>query len=208
MKQTEPFIITINRQLGSGGAFVGQELAKRLGIFYADREIVTRAAKDLSMLVEDVESYDEKVSSFWQSFLKMYSFGTPDGYMPPQINIPTDRELFDAESEIIKRIAKEGSAVVIGRCGCYVLRDHPHLIRVYLHSDPGFRKFRIQQMKNVTTEAAAKMMQQSDKERALYFQTFTGKEWADARMYDLAINTSKIGLEKTVDLIVKYIEQL
>jgi cytidylate kinase len=205
MKETSPFVITISRQLGSGGAYVGQQLAKNLNVFYADREIIGQAAKQLSVLKEDLESRDEKILSFWQSFIQSFAIA-PDVYMPPQIIAPTDRELFKVETKIIEHIAKERSAVIIGRCGAYVLREHPNHVNIFLHSDITFRKSRIQSLYNVSEEVAGKMIAQSDKERALYHHTFTGKEWTDARRYDISINTSKIGLDKSVELILKYLE--
>jgi cytidylate kinase len=176
-----------------------------LNVFYADREIIGQAAKQLSVLKEDLESRDEKILSFWQSFIQSYAIA-PNTYVPPQIIAPSDRELFKVETKIIEHIAKERSAVIIGRCGSYVLREHPNHVSIFLHSDITFRKSRIQSLYNVSEEVAGKMIAQSDKERALYHHTFTGKEWTDARRYDISINTSKIGLDKSVELILKYLE--
>jgi CMP/dCMP kinase len=204
MKDPALLVITISRQLGSGGAYVGQQLAKRLNVFYADREIIGQAAKELSVLKETLESRDEKILSFWQSFVR--SFATaPDVYVTPQIIAPSDRELFKTESEIITRIAQERSAVIIGRCGSYILREHPHRVSIFLHGNITFRKDRIQKLYNVSEEGAGKMIAQSDKERALYHQTVTGQDWADARRYDISINTGKIGVDKTVELILQYL---
>ena len=97
MKNTSPFVITISRQLGAGGAYIGQQLAKNLNVFCADREIISQAAQQLSVLKEDLESRDEKILSFWQSFIRSYAI-TPDTYVPPQIMPPSDRQLFKIES--------------------------------------------------------------------------------------------------------------
>jgi len=206
MIQNLPFVIAISRELGSRGAYVGQQLAKRMNILYVDDEIIQQAAKQFSVLEEDLESREEKVSSFWKSYLESYKFGTPDVFLPSKINIPTSRELFKVESKIIEHIAKERSAVIIGRCGSYVLREHPNHISIFLHSDIAFRKDRIQKLCTVSENVAGKMIVQSDKERDLYHRTFTGKEWTDARRYDISINTGKIGLDKSVELILKYLE--
>ena len=205
MKNTSPFAITISRQLGCGGAYIGQQLAKNLDVFYADREIIGQAAKQFSILKEDLESRDEKTLSFWQSFIQSYAIA-PNTYVPPQIIAPSDRELFKTESEIIARIAKERSAVIIGRCGYYVLRDHPNHVSIFLHGDITFRNGRIQKLYNVSEEVAGKMIAQNDKERANYNHTFTGEEWTDARQYDISIDTSKIGVDKTVEFILKYLD--
>src|SRR5665647_1448752 len=101
MKQTTPFVITISRQLGSGGAYIGQKLAEKLNIYYADREILSRAAKQLAMLEEDLESRDEKLLSFWKSFLHIEGF-SQDVHIPPKMNFPFDSEIFEAESDVIE----------------------------------------------------------------------------------------------------------
>jgi len=205
VKNTSPFAITISRQLGCGGAYVGQQLANKLNIFYADREIICQAAKQLSVLEEVLESRNEKIISFWQSFLQLCTF-VADTYTPPKIIGPTDRELFKAETEIIERIAKERSAVIIGRCGSYILREHPNHVSIFLHGDITFRNGRIQKLYNISEEVAGKMIAQNDKERANYNHTFTGKEWTDARQYDISIDISKIGIDKTVEVILKYLD--
>lgn len=205
MKETSPFVITISRQLGSGGAYIGQQLAKNLNVFYADREIIGQAAQQLSVLKEELESRDEKILSFWQSFLRSYAIA-PDTYVPPQIIPPSDRQLFKIESEVITRIAKERSAIIIGRCGSYILREHPNHVSIFLHGDITFRKGRVQKLYSVSKEVAVKMIVKNDKERALYHRTFTGKEWTDARRYNISIDTSKIGIDKSIEFILKYLE--
>jgi len=207
MKNTLPFVITISRQLGAGGAYIGQQLAKNLNVFYADREIISQAAQQLSVLKKDLESRDEKILSFWQSFIRSYAI-TPDTYVPPRIMPPSDRQLFKIESGIIARIAKEHSAVIIGRCGAYILREHPNHISIFLHGDIPFRKGRIQNLYNVSEEVAGEMIVQNDKERALYHHTFTGTEWTDARRYNVSIDTSKIGVDKSIEVILKYLESI
>lgn len=205
MKNTAPFVITISRQLGSGGAYIGQQLAKHLNVFYADREIIGQAAKELSVLKEALEFRDEKILSFWQSFVRSFAM-TPLPYVTPQIADPTDHELFKVESEIITRIAKERSAVIIGRCGSYILREHPNRVGIFLHGNISFRKGVVQKLYQVSEEVAGKMIAQSDKDRTLYYHTVTGKEWADAKQYDISLDTSKIGVDKSVEFILQYLE--
>ena len=205
MNKASLFVITISRQLGSGGSYLGQKLAKNLNIFYADREIVSQAAQKFSVLEEDLESLDEKTTSFWESFFQSFTFAS-EIYIPPHVMGPTDRELFEAESEIIKRIVKERSAVIMGRCSTYIFYNHPNHVSIFLHASIPFRKSRVQDLYHVSEEVAGKMITQCDKERALYYHTFTGKEWTDVRQYDLAIDTSKLGFDQSEALIMKYLE--
>ena len=204
MKQTSPFAITISRQLGSGGAFIGQQLAKILNISYIDRDLIEEVAKKFSILTKDMESRDEKIISFWQSFLQSITRG-PDAYIPRQPIAPTDRELFNAESEIIERLSTERSAVIMGRCGSYILRQHPRNVSIFLHASLAFRTARVQQLYHLSESAASKMIIENDKKRALYYHAFTGKEWADAKQYDLSLDTSKIGIDNTLKMIMEYL---
>ena len=206
MKLNSPFVITISRQLGSGGSYIGQQLSKKLNLFYADRDIICQAAKKLSVLEEELDSRDEKISSFWESYLQSYSFAFPDVYLPPQIIVPTDFELFNVEAEIIRRIANERSSVIIGRCSSHVLREHPNHFSIFLHADLRFREERIQKLYNLSQQAADKMIAQSDKERSRYHLSLTEKEWTDATQYNLCFDTGKMDLDECVAFILNCIK--
>ncbi len=205
MKQTRPFAISISRQIGSGGAYLGLQLAKKLNYFYADREIIRKAAAKLSVLEEDIEDRDERISSFWQAFMQTSAF-SPDVYVPQKSILPTDRELFEAESKVIEHITREHSSVIIGRCGFYVLRGYPEHVSIFLYGDHDARVARVQRLNQITDAEASTMVDQSDKSRAQYCKTFTGKEWTDARNYDLSIDTSKLGLDKAVELVLDFLK--
>jgi CMP/dCMP kinase len=207
MEKTTKFSITISRQLGSGGAYIGQQLAKQLDIFYADREIIDRVARQYAILEEDVASSDEKIISFWQSFLQFNTIST-DMYVPPKLQAPTDKELFQAEAEIIEHIVEERSAVIIGRCGSYILRDYPNNISIFLYGDIPFRIKRVQSLYQVSEDAAESMIEQSDKDRARYCRIVTNKDWDwnDSRNYDLAVDTSKLGVDKSIEFILDYLK--
>ena len=206
MTPSKSFSISISRQLGAGGSFVGQQLASRLNIFFADRDIVRYAANRLSTFEENLESREERLLSFWHSLLK--TLPQKDVLTVPAVASAleyTDQELFDTKAEIIKKIVHEKSAVILGRCGHYILRDEPNHISVFLHADQEFRINRIQKLYNLQNDEATKMVEKSDKERAAYCKTFTHKEWMNATNYDLSIDTSKFSLEQSVELILQYI---
>jgi cytidylate kinase len=207
MQHTTPLVITISRQLGCGGSFIGQQLAKKLNIVYADRDIIGHVAQKFSILEKEVVSRDEKIISLWQSFLQSITRG-PDAYIPRQPVAPTDRELFEAETEIIERLATERSVVIMGRCGCHILREHPNHFSIYLHANVAFRTERVQQLYNVSEDGALRMIVENDKRRALYYHTFTSKEWTDARQYDLCLDTGKIGIDSSLSIILKYLENI
>lgn len=205
MKITLPFVITIDRLLGSGGAYVGKILAKKMNIHYADREIISDAAKELGTSEDELSLHDEKIDSIWASYIESYGSFAPETYTPP-IFVPTDHQLFEVESKIIARIAKEHSSVVVGRCATHVLRDHPHHISLFLHSGIAFRKKRVHKIYRVSEQEAEQMIIKSDKERMKYFHSITGNKIWDARQYTLSIGTDRIGLLEVVELVLKYIE--
>jgi cytidylate kinase len=202
MKETSPFVITISRQIGSGGAYLGKQLASHLNILYLDREIVSQAAKELKTPIESLESRDEKLTPFWQSLLQSYSYSALAPYVPPPLHMPTDRELYRTESNIITRIAQQHSTVIVGRGGYYVLRQHPRCLSILLHADIAFRQKRVQELYHVSAEEALKLIESIDKERVHYLRALTGQNCMDARHYHLSLNTSLIGLEATEEIIL------
>lgn len=206
MKEPLHTIITISRQMGSGGAYIGQQLAKKLDIGYVNREIIAQAAKAFSMQEDELESVDEKSPSFWQCFLQS-TICSPDVYLPPQLFVPSEEAIFKVETDIIGRIAKNRSAVIIGRCGSHILRDTPNHLSVFLYAEADFRLKRIQELYHTSKKEAMNMMEQSDGERARYHQLLVEKSWSDATQYDLCINTSKIGIDNTIELISETVKR-
>jgi len=206
MKKDTPFVITISRQLGSGGAYVGQKLALALDIFYADREIISRTAKTLSCMEENLKNRDEKVSSFWDKYFTANALGASGEYIMPQTYVPTDYELYEAETEVIRYIAREKSCVIIGRCGAHILQGHENLFNIFLHADKDFRKHRMAEMLSLSDAAANKLITQSDRERAKYHTAFTKANWLDLSLYDICLDTSRLGLDYCADLLLNTIQ--
>ena len=204
MSQNVPYVITISRQIGSGGAYIGQQVANKLGISYIDREIVHRAAQRLNMPENDLVHRDEKrVTQLWLSVLGAYVYGNPGGYIPPPLNIMTDEELYQVESEIILDIAKQASAVIIGRGGYYILRGHPRHLSIFLYADAAFRQQRIKELYHLSSPEALDTINSVDKSRASYLLLLTKENWIDARQYHISIDTSILGLEIAENIIIE-----
>lgn len=201
MRQAAPYVITISRQMGSGGAYIGQQLAGRLGIAYIDREIVQQAAQRLDISEKSLASRDEKVTPLWRSMLETSIYGSPGGYVPPPLNKPTDKELYQAESDIILDIARQTSAVIIGRGGFHVLRSMSRHLSVFLHADIDFRQLRVQELYHLGSAESRKMVVASDESRASYRRAMTGGDWTDARQYHLSLDTGKLGFELVEETI-------
>lgn len=202
MTEKGPIIITISRELGSGGAYVGQQLASDLKIAYIDRHILRQASQKLAVAEADVEFREETASSLVKSIFELYSQAYQNTYIPPAIRMPNEKELFKKESEVIQEIARKHSAVIIGRCGSNILRDHPRLLSVFLHADPEFRMRRLRELYLMDQNQALKEIRETDTARAKYYSRFTGRDWTDLREYHLAIDTSVVGLDRAEEIIL------
>lgn len=206
MSEKKPYVITVSRMLGSGGIIIGRKLAARLNIAYFDKEILARAADEFGLEKEDLQHYDEKKDSFLDRILRSSMMKTPNSYGDPLYNLPTDRQLVETESKIIQSIASEHSAVIIGRGGVHVLREHPRHISVFLHCDAEIRKQRVQELWQLTEKDAEKMIAVNDTKRGQHFHLFSEREWTDASQYTICIDTGKVDFEHSVSLILQCVE--
>ena len=202
MIETTPYVITISRQLGSGGAFLGQRLAYRLNALYLDHEIVRQAAQELKIPEENLAVRDEKVTSRWQAIMQSFVDTTSWAYDPPPIDTLNDKDLYKVESDIITRIASQRNAIIVGRGGYYVLRQHPRCLTVFLHADTSFRRQRVQELYKVSANDALKLINSIDQDRRNYLRALTGKDPLDASNYHLSLDTGIFGLDKAEDIIL------
>jgi len=202
----KPFVMTISHQFGSGGSYIGTALSKQLEIPFVDRDILKQIAAKLHVSQSDVEMRDERLSSFWESFSRVALYSTPQISLTESPYVISDQDLFELESEYIKRIAEHSSAIILGRCGQYILRDHPNHFSLMVHADLAARIDRVRDLYNLSAANAEKMIETNDKDRAAYIHTFTKQDWLNTRLYDLSINTSHVGLDKSVELVVACIK--
>jgi CMP/dCMP kinase len=206
-QETKPFVVTISRQLGSGGGFMGERLSARLKAMYLDRDILCHAAEKLKVSEEELESLDEKNTPFWQSILLSSNYAAPTLFSPPPAAaFPSDQDLFRVEAEIITHIAENNTAVVVGRGGSFVLRNHPRHASLYLYADPSIRCQRVQEKYKLSAEKAHKMIEDNDKGRSRYLHNITGFDWNDARQYHLCIDTSVLELPKVENIVIEYLQ--
>jgi cytidylate kinase len=196
------YAITISHQLGSGGALVGQRLSEQLGIPFIDRQVLKEVSQRLNLAERTLERREERLQSLWESFSHNVSLIDPAVSLSPASYVPTDQELFLLESETIGRIAEKSSAVFIGRCARYILRSHPLHVSILIHAEIPERINRIQDLYRLSAAEAKKLIETNDRERTAYIRAFAKENLFDARLYDLCVNTSRIGLEEAVEHIV------
>lgn len=203
--ENKDLAITISHQLGSGGAFVGEKLAERLGIPFFDREILQSVAQQLNILESEVERREERLTTFWDNFNRSMIGLSPIIIAEfPQL-APSDSELFKTECETIQKIASKSSAIFLGRCGWDILKNHPNHVSILLTANHSDRVKRLCTLYELTEQDARKLIKTNDQERDAYNKKFTQKNWVDARYYDLCVNTSSTGWDGAVEIAEKCI---
>jgi cytidylate kinase len=200
-------VVTISRQLGSGGSAIGLELAQRLNLRYADRDILKRAAETLGVAEEDVEALEERVESVWQRLGPMFWVPLAAPAIPAAPMV-TGSALFEAESTIIQALASREDVVIVGRGGAHLLKNRPGVISVYVHAAQPFRIERIARTAGVEPATAASMIQRSDRERAAFHRSLAQRDWCDTRQYDLCADTSTLGIDNVTDALTTLVSRL
>ncbi|MBQ5415952.1 MAG: cytidylate kinase-like family protein [Bacteroidales bacterium] len=188
-------LITIGRQFGSGGKPVGDALSRKLGIPVYDNELITEAAKQSGYSPELFIRSDEKKRSFFLANLFGLSSDVRD--------MIGDAELFRIQSETIRNLASKGSAIFVGRASDYVLRDMKCL-NVFITASMESRIKFVCERDGVALEDAPGIIERRDRNRSKYYDFFTQKHWGLAANYDICINRSTLGTEKTADLIIEF----
>ena len=200
---TGNLVITIGRECGSGGRLIGNRLAEKLNIKCYDKELLTLAAKKSGLCEEIFESHDEKPTSSFLYSLVMDSYSM--GYSTSSfIDMPLNHKVFLAQFETIKKIAEKESCVIVGRCADYALAENPNCINVFIHADKEFRTKRVAAELQVNESKAKDAIQKKDKQRASYYNYYTSKKWGDSRSYHLTLDSSALGIDKCVEMILQY----
>lgn len=202
-------VITISRQLASGGAYIGHLVAKRLGYKYAEREVLYRAAGELGVDIPEAARLDECCSGLVQNLMKSLIYGTPEAvYFPPSRRPVNDEELFTTECRIMEAMAEQYDSVIVGHGGFSVLRDHPGVIHVFVHASMEFRIKRLLQFHEITADQAREDIEESDRRREKFLRKMTNSDRYDARNYHLSIDAGAAGFETAQQMIVELVEKM
>lgn len=198
-------IITIGRQFGSGGRYVGRLLAEKLSIPFYDKELLSEAAKQSGICEEIFEEHDEKPTrSLLFSLVTgmQHHMGTGNFYM----DMPLNHRIFLAQFDAIRKLAEEGSCVIVGRCADYVLRENPDTVSIFVKADMPSKIQRAVTYYGVEKDKAEERIRKADKQRASYYNYYATATWGDVDNYDLVVDTGALGVEGAVELIAKFLE--
>ena len=200
------YVITIGRQYGSGGREIGRLVADALGIKYYDKELLMESSKASGVKPEVFEAADERTPSFFSNIWSFNLGFNAGSYLLGSSPI-SDEKIYAAQSNVMKTLARNSSCLIVGRSADYVLRNHPGLISIFIHSSIEDRILRIMNRRGINSaEKAREIAEKKDKLRASYYNFYTDKVWGDAAGYDLSIDSSKLPADAVADFIVSYVK--
>lgn len=189
-------IISIGREFGSGGHEIAEKLSKRFGLIMYDVNLLREIAVEKNLDHSVLEKYDEVPK-------KRFTSRNVRGYS----NSP-EENIANIQFEYLQRKAKEGkSFVVVGRCSEAILKEYKGLISIFVLADKDKKIERVSKIRNISKSEAEAVMQRHDKHRKEYHNYYCTHRWGDSRNYDISINSSKLGIDKTVDYLESYIKE-
>ena len=184
-------VSTIGRQYGSGGRTVGEMLSKDMGIHYYDKELIKLASEESGINERLFVNADEKIK-MTKLFKMVKNIYTGQLIPPESDDFVSDKNLFNYQAKVIKNLAEEESCVIVGRCADYVLKDY--VLSVFVHAPKDYCMEQAAKKVSMPSKELEKYIAKIDKRRADYYKFYTGREWTDARNYDLCLDSSKLGL--------------
>ena len=198
------FVITIGRQLGSGGRAIGTRIAERLGIPMYDRQLLTMAAERSGLCPQCFEAADEKHARGMLSTLLGYLRSPFAGDTGTDNDVLSNDALFKIQSDVIRGVAERESALFVGRCADYILRDHPRCLSIFVTADRADRIDRLCRAEGISPAEAEARMERIDHSRAAYYNYYSSRAWGAAETYGLCVNSSLLGVEATADCILDF----
>lgn len=202
MKKT---IITIGRQFGSGGGEIGKKTAELLGIPCYDKEIIIKSSEDSGISREALEKADERTTNSFLYSLAMSSYSGQLSAMGAGDVLMSDR-MYLVQSETIRKLADQGSCVMIGRCADDVLSSYENLVKIFIYAPFESRYKRIAATHEISEPNAKTLTKKTDKKRASYYNFYTSKTWGYSDNYHLSIDSTLLGTEKTAQFLKSFIE--
>ncbi|MBQ9877576.1 MAG: cytidylate kinase-like family protein [Bacteroidales bacterium] len=207
MDTQQKFVITINRQFGTNGRQIANQIAQELGVKLVDRQILSSLAENLNMPEDKLQQMERKKPTFWERVSYFYR-NSPAMVSTPSVDLMglTSSQIYKEQVDIMRSIAEEESCVVVGRLGFEVFKDHPNHMSIFMFSNLDDRVLKVMEMYGGSKAEALKQIKQVDDAREEFTREFTGKERNDATNYDLAVNVSTWGEKGTYDLLMSLIK--
>lgn len=202
--ENKNLIICVGRQIGCGGCEIAQLLAKDFGARLLDKELLDLAAKESGFSAKLFKKHDEHrglLNSIFHFRGPVSSSSFYEDKLSPEA-------LFKFQSDAVRKAVSEGPCVIIGRCADYVLRDMDNVVNIFVTANVEDRIERISKLKMCDRETARKLIEKNEEERAAYYNYYTGKKWGDSKSYDLCVNSSLMGIERTAEFIADFVRRI
>lgn len=212
MNTKDPFVITISREVGSGGHTVGSILARKLNVRYCDKMLIDSLKKQFNLSADAIEYLKGEKKNWLADFISKVSpmpsamaLGVDPRYTRDfRIDVTSD-DIYKAEVEILKGISEMGSCVIAGRSGFFALKDHPNKLDIFITASKPYRMERVMRKQGLSEESAQVIIDDIDKARENYTQRYAGVSRYDARNYDLVLKADGHTEEQLADLILAYL---
>lgn len=202
MEEKSKFVITIGREIGSGGKAIGELMAKQLNIPIYDRSLIQMAAEESGISPKVFKKADEVPHKGTFSYL-MRTLASPfASYGTLYRNSMSHESLFKFQSDIIREKAETEDCIIVGRCSEYILRDHPRHLSIFIRADYDKRVKFLMDRNDISADTAKDLIEQTDALRSDYHNFYSENNWGDSRSYDICINSSLLGIEGTADFLL------
>jgi cytidylate kinase len=208
MNKNEKFVITINREAGSGGRTVGRKLAEKLGVKYCDKAIVEGLTKKFGLSIERIEEIKAQKKSWWKDINNYYNTLVNSASQPMDAQVKLDNNsIFETEKRILQELAAQSSCVVAGRTGFMVFRQWPNHLNIFIQASMEYRVKRIMNKENVSDEKARNIIAKLDADRETYIKKYEDTSRYDTRNYQLVISMDDLSEDDAVEVIMDYIDR-
>ena len=208
MNKNEKFVITINREAGSGGRTVGRKLAEKLGVKYCDKAIVEGLTKKFGLSIERIEEIKAQKKSWWKDINNYYNTLVNSASQPMDAQVKLDNtSIFETEKRILQELAAQSSCVVAGRTGFMVFRQWPNHLNIFIQASMEYRVKRIMNKENVSDEKARNIIAKLDADRETYIKKYEDTSRYDTRNYQLVISMDDLSEDDAVEVVMDYIDR-
>ncbi len=207
MNKNEKFVITLNRELGSGGRTVGRKLAERLEVKYYDKALIEGLTKEFGLTVDEIEKFKAQKKSWWNEFNNYYKTRNSTTLPMEAETVLTNETMMETEMRILQNLAAHESCVVAGRSGFLVFREWPNHISIFIQAPLEKRIERLRRKKGIDREEAIGIIEKVDKARETFIQKYAKTSRYDTRNYDIVLNTDGLTEDEAVDIIMAYIDR-
>ncbi|MBQ7513277.1 MAG: cytidylate kinase-like family protein [Prevotella sp.] len=208
MNKKEQFVITINRELGSGGRTVGRKLAERLGVKYCDKAVIDGLTQKFGLSTERIEEIKAQKKSWWNDINNYYQTLVNSASLPMEAEVKLDNAtMFDTEKRILQDLAAHESCVVAGRTGFMVFREWPNHLSVFIQASMEHRVQRVMRRQNVSEQEARDIIAKMDTSREVYIKKYEDTSRYDTRNYQLVISMDDLSEDDAADIILDYIDR-